>query len=205
MKEKVLFALSIIWGIALSVILTILLAIPLFKVEIPIYKLTEWAQMGTEKLWHNFLVLMNYLLNPFVAKLNMPDFASSADGLKHFAQVKNLFMLTVVLLVVLLPFFIKFIKDHLRITFHIGLRVVMIFPLAIGAITALIGFDQFFVYFHKVLFRDDTWLFDPMQDPIINVLPEQYFMHTFIIFLLIYEIFFFILYKKGYFRTNKIK
>ena len=61
----------------------------------------------------------------------------------------------------------------------------------------LYGFDRFFVAFHEVLFRDNSWLFDPATDPIISVLPEQFFMHSFLIFLLIYELIFFVIYRRG--------
>ena len=47
----------------------------------------------------------------------------------------------------------------------------------------LIGFDQFFIAFHGLFFNNDAWLFNPLTDPIINALPEAYFMHCFILFL----------------------
>ena len=153
--------------------------------------------MTAGKIWHNFLILMNYLINPLETKLSMPDFTSSASGLHHFAEVKNLFMLVFFLTIILIPFNIRFIKENLSIVFHNALRVVMLFPLAIGVIAWLIGFDRFFVAFHEVLFRDNSWLFDPATDPIISVLPEQFFMHSFLIFLLIYELIFFVIYRRG--------
>lgn len=197
MREKVIFGFSILWIIALSVTLTIFLAIPLFFGEIFWYQLTDLVHMTAGKIWHNFLILMNYLINPLETKLSMPDFPSSASGLHHFAEVKNLFMLVFFLTIILIPFIIRFIKENLSLVFHNGLRVVMLFPLAIGVIAWLIGFDQFFVAFHEVLFRDNSWLFDPATDPIISVLPEQFFMHSFLIFLLIYELIFFVIYRRG--------
>ena len=197
MRDKVIFGFSILWIIALSVTLTIFLAIPLFFGEIFWYKLADLAQMSVGKIWHNFSILMNYLINPLETKLYMPDFPSSASGLHHFAEVKNLFMLVFFLTIILIPFSIRFIKENLSLVFHNALRVVMIFPLAIGVIAWLIGFDQFFVAFHEVLFRDNSWLFDPATDPIISVLPEQFFMHSFLIFLLIYELIFFVIYRRG--------
>lgn len=181
----------------MSVTLTIFLAIPLFFGEIFWYQLTDLVQMTAGKIWHNFLILMNYLINPLETKLSMPDFPSSASGLHHFAEVKNLFMLVFFLTIILIPFTIRFIKENLSIVFHNALRVVMLFPLAIGVIAWLIGFDRFFVAFHEVLFRDNSWLFDPATDPIISVLPEQFFMHSFLIFLLIYELIFFVIYRRG--------
>lgn len=197
MRDKVIFGFSILWIIALSVTLTIFLAIPLFFGEIFWYQLTDLVQMTAGKIGHNFLILMNYLINPLETKLSMPDFPSSASGLHHFAEVKNLFMLVFFLTIILIPFIIRFIKENLSLVFHNGLRVVMLFPLAIGVIAWLIGFDQFFVAFHEVLFRDNSWLFDPATDPIISVLPEQFFMHSFLIFLLIYELIFFVIYRRG--------
>lgn len=197
MRDKVIFGFSILWIIALSVTLTIFLAIPLFFGEIFWYQLTDLVQMTAGKIGHNFLILMNYLINPLETKLSMPDFPSSASGLHHFAEVKNLFMLVFFLTIILIPFIIRFIKENLSLVFHNALRVVMLFPLAIGVIAWLIGFDQFFVAFHEVLFRDNSWLFDPATDPIISVLPEQFFMHSFLIFLLIYELIFFVIYRRG--------
>ena len=203
MRDKVIFGFSILWIIALSVTLTIFLAIHLFFGEIFWYQLTDLVQMTAGKIWHNFLILMNYLINPLETKLSMPDFPSSASGLHHFAEVKNLFMLVFFLTIILIPFTIRFIKENLSIVFHNALRVVMLFPLAIGVIAWLIGFDRFFVAFHEVLFRDNSWLFDPATDPIISVLPEQFFMHSFLIFLLVYELIFFIIYRLGTLFLNK--
>ena len=197
MRDKVIFGFSILWIIALSVTLTIFLAIPLFFGEIFWHQLTDFVTMPAGKIWNNFLILMNYLINPLETKLSMPDFPSSASGLHHFAEVKNLFMLVFFLTIILIPFTIRFIKENLSIVFHNALRVVMLFPLAIGVIAWLIGFDRFFVAFHEVLFRDNSWLFDPATDPIISVLPEQFFMHSFLIFLLIYELIFFVIYRRG--------
>lgn len=197
MRDKVIFGFSILWIIALSVTLTIFLAIPLFFGEIFWYQLTDLVQMTASKIWYNFLILMNYLINPLETKLSMPDFPSSASGLHHFAEVKNLFMLVFFLTIILIPFIIRYMKENLSLVFHNALRVVMLFPLAIGVIAWLIGFDQFFVAFHEVLFRDNSWLFDPATDPIISVLPEQFFMHSFLIFLLIYELIFFVIYRRG--------
>ena len=197
MRDKVIFGFSILWIIALSVTLTIFLAIPLFFGEIFWYQLTDLVQMTAGKIGHNFLILMNYLINPLEKKLSMPDFPSSASCLHQFAEVKNLFMLVFFLTIILIPFIIRFMKENLSLVFHNALRVVMLFPLAIGVIAWLIGFDQFFVAFHEVLFRDNSWLFDPATDPIISVLPEQFFMHSFLIFLLIYELIFFVIYRRG--------
>ena len=64
-----------------------------------------------------------------------------------------------------------------------------ILPIIIAVAGLLIGFDQFFTLFHEALFPgDSSWLFNPATDPIIWILPEEYFMHCFIIFFVAYEV-----------------
>ena len=49
-------------------------------------------------------------------------------------------------------------------------------PAVIGATVAL-NWDWAFVTFHELAFNNDYWLFDPATDPVINILPDAYFLH----------------------------
>jgi len=42
--------------------------------------------------------------------------------------------------------------------------------------SVVINFSKTFYFFHKIFFRNDYWIFDPVIDPIINSLPEELFM-----------------------------
>ena len=42
-------------------------------------------------------------------------------------------------------------------------------------------FDVIFVKFHELFFHNSAWIFDPRLDPIIEVLPEEFFMICFLI------------------------
>ena len=196
MRDRLIFASLILWGIAAAVSLTLLLAVPLFYIDIHLENLTQISGLSAEVLRHNFNVLMSYLVNPFESVLQMPDFPSSPDALQHFKDVKKLFMLALGLTVILSPALFLFLKEHLAILYHNGLRFVMGTPLFIGLV-------NFFIYFHEIFFRDDTWLFNPDTDPIINVLTENYFMFTFILFVVIFELIFFLLYWAGNRRLQK--
>ena len=44
------------------------------------------------------------------------------------------------------------------------------------SIMVVIDFSKTFYFFHKIFFRNDYWIFDPVTDPIINALPEEFFM-----------------------------
>jgi len=201
LRDRLLFAGTFLWGLALSVIGTVLLSIPLFHLEIGWNRLEETSGLSKEVLGDNYRVLINYLMNPFVVKLEMPDFPSSPAGLEHFLDVKVLFMIALVCLIVLLPVFIIFMKEYLNIFFRRGLTIILALPFLATGTALLLGFDQFFVLFHEVLFRNQDWLFDPKTDPIIDVLPETFFLHCFILAALIYLLFFGFL----YFYKKKVK
>jgi len=187
MKDRLVFTLTMLWTIAAAVTVTVLLSIPLFALDIGWEHLTAIANLPASRLMHNYNVLMTYLLNPFQAHLKMPDFPDSTSALQHFSEVKSLFLLVIVLTIILLPALVKFCKDHLYILFRRAMIVLMILPVLLAALALTIGFDNFFIGFHEILFRDNTWLFDPITDPIINVLTDNFFMYTFVLFAILYE------------------
>ena len=47
------------------------------------------------------------------------------------------------------------------------------FPIAL-MLPIVINFEKSFVIFHKLLFSNDYWVFDPEKDPIILMLPEEF-------------------------------
>lgn len=50
-----------------------------------------------------------------------------------------------------------------------------------------VNWDYVFVTFHQLVFNNDYWLFDSSTDPIIDILPDGYFMHCAImIFVLVF-------------------
>ena len=186
MKAKGHFLLTLIWSIAASASLTILAAIPLFYALIDVFKLPELTYLSRKTIGYNFDHLMAYLLNPTVKTLNMPDFKSSAAGLKHFADVKQLFLLAMIVSLVLLVPALGFIKKKDYRQFYQGLKICLIIPIFIAVLALFGGFESLFITFHEIFFRDATWLFDPATDPVINILPERYFMLCFMIFGVIY-------------------
>lgn len=74
----------------------------------------------------------------------------------------------------------------------------------------LVNFSTDFIAFHQVLFTNQDWLFSPRRDPIILLMPEQFFWHLFMIWLaitilLIGSLWGWLLFRLGFtqFRTNK--
>ncbi|NQN51467.1 TIGR01906 family membrane protein [Streptococcus suis] len=195
MKTKLQVFGTVLFVLSGAILATIYLAWLVFPVEISYLGLEKIVYMKSADISYNFNILMNYLTNPFQTVLDMPNFSSSVDGLKHFADVKKLFHLAQGVIVLSFPAFFLFIKQILLKghgwLVHKNFLWMMLAPVVIGLMGLLMGFDQFFVLFHTVLFPgDSTWLFDPAKDPIIYILPEEFFLHCFILFFVLYEVFF---------------
>ena len=79
-------------------------------------------------------------------------------------------------------------KDYLLggkpFTFWAGSGLAVVF-VVVGGLAAL-DFDRAFTVFHQLFFPGKTnWLFDPYTDEIINILPQEFFMHCALLILAI--------------------
>ena len=207
MRTKLTFGGSLLFLLSLSILLTIYLAWFLYPQEISWLNLTSRVHLQPQTIQHNFNVLMDYLTNPLNPALGMPDFPSSASGIHHFAVVKGLFHLAQGVAIVTLPIFYLFWKQVIQKGFlslyRRGLLIMLSLPLVLGLVGVFIGFEQFFTLFHQILFvGDDTWLFDPAKDPVILILPENFFLHAFLLFFCLYELIFGFMYLQSR-KTNR--
>ena len=195
MRTKLTFGASLLFLLSLAILVTIYLAWILYPFEISWLNLTNRVHLKSDIIQYNFHILMDYLTNPFNPVLEMPDFPSSESGLHHFAVVKGLFHLAQGVAIITLPIFYLFWKQVIQKGFlslyRRGLLIMLSLPLVLGLVGVFIGFEQFFTLFHQILFvGDDTWLFDPAKDPVILILPEDFFLHAFLLFFCLYELIF---------------
>ncbi|HEM2808616.1 TPA: TIGR01906 family membrane protein [Streptococcus suis] len=193
MRTKLQIIGTILFVLSAAVLGTIYLAWLVYPLEISFLGLEKVVYMKAADISYNFNILMIYLTNPFASVLDMPNFSSSEDGLKHFADVKGLFHLAQLIFLISLPAVFYFRKEVVQKGYGKLYRTVFMWtalaPLLIALVGLLIGFDSFFVLFHHLLFPgDSTWLFDPLTDPVIYILPQEFFLHCFIIFFFIYEV-----------------
>lgn len=190
-------------------ILVLTLAISIVILFAPFYSWTAQALdlavslgMSHDRLMDNYHALMTYLNFPFQNELVMPDFPSSESGLFHFYEVKRLFMLNYVLLLVSGVgsfFYLRRIKKRqagyqVRPFFKGAMLVPPVFVLLIA-----LNFDWLFLTFHQVFFNNDAWIFDPQTDPIILALPQEFFLVCFALVFLLVEVFLLL----GYFWSKK--
>lgn len=167
----------------------------LYRFDIMHLNLLDYTTLSDKELLHNFDQLMQYLNTPWIHNLKLDDFPVSASGALHFYEVKRLFLLNYGLLIVtVVPsvFYVRrLIKQKRLWTLIRPFKLAMVVPIVIAFLMA-VNFDQFFITFHGLFFNNDAWIFNPATDPIINVLPETFFLHCFILFFILLEIFYFL-------------
>lgn len=189
---SILLALSLsLFLISLSVKVTLAFR-QLYYYDIDNLKISESYGMPKETIIKNYNILIDYTENKNISKLDMPDFPTSKQGEIHFIEVKNIFMkfntllyITGILSIVGIALAIKKHKFSFLKYSSIGLLAIPV----ILSIPFAINFDKSFTAFHKIFFNNDYWEFDPIKDPIINVLPQEFFMHCAILILVLIALF----------------
>lgn len=194
MKTKAIdfagIAIIFLWIVSFSIMITINFT-PLYAFDVDFFDIPVRVELSKPVIMENYHILLDYLNKPWISELNMPDFSSSESGLFHFFEVKRLFLLDygILLLTTIASFFyLKYLKKTRRNwvllrPFMWGIFVPLVILFLIAA-----NFDQLFVLFHQVFFNNDAWIFNPATDPIIMALPEEFFMHCFILAFVLIEL-----------------
>ncbi len=184
--QAVLIALVILSGaIALPI-----LCRPFFYLHIAPYGLTEAVGLTAQQVRTAYNEMMDFCMG-LSDSFSAGVLPFSVEGAAHFADVRKLFILDLAVLaaalVLLIPLFVLGRKKALRLGGHtpgfwssVGLGVSF---LVIGGLVAL-DFDRAFVIFHQLFFPGkDNWIFDGRTDPIIYILPAEFFRNCAIVIL----------------------
>lgn len=161
-------------GLALAINLR-----PLYTLSIGRYGVEAESGLSPVVIKENYNALIDYCSPFFKGELSFPSLRSSASGLSHFAECKQIFngiyiAGAIALVLTVISFIIKRYSGDYK-HFRACAVITAALPILVGTF-ALINFDALFLIFHKVTFSNDDWLFDPETDPIINLLPESYFL-----------------------------
>ena len=134
---------------------------------------------STEIIKENYDALIDYCSPFYQGTLDFPSLPESETGISHFEEVKVIFNLFFLLLLLTPPFLAGLITlQHRRGSTSWMLSsaiIVCVLPLTIGLACA-VNFNRIFVLFHEIVFQNDDWLFSPYEDPIILFLPERFFL-----------------------------
>ncbi|GEK92121.1 TIGR01906 family membrane protein [Alkalibacterium kapii] len=204
--KKFLGTTSLFLFIITASISFVILFTPLYSYTASSLGIPEKLNMSMEDLMANYYVLLQYLHFPWITELNFPDFVSSESGLFHFFEVKILFYLNYFILIISAAgsyLYFKTLKKSRRIwllqkPFFIAALIPPILLMFLA-----VSFDRMFVLFHEIFFNNDDWLFNPVTDPIILALPQEFFMYTFLLFFFLIEIIFILMYQ--YSKRNAFK
>lgn len=172
-----------LFGILTAVMLTIWLSPLLHHIDVKTYHLDELTGLSSTEIARNYHSLANYLWLWHRAPLSLESFPISEYGAIHFAEVKQIVdILQIVWLVcgILggIGSYLACRQKQYRFLHHTSVLMIAV-PLALGVMVS-VNFNQAFVIFHRLLFRNDYWIFDARIDPVINILPEAFFMHCFL-------------------------
>ena len=171
-------------------VVTFSIAIPIlwrdfYFFHIDLLNITEAADCSKSDLIMSFNELMDSLV--FYKPFSEGVFDYSISGMNHFLDCRILFTLDlvalpisfIIFLVYIILIKLNFIKVYrikgMSILFYASFVPIVV--LGALAIFALIDVNSAYAFFHAVLFPGkDNWVFNPYTDPIINALPEQFFL-----------------------------
>ena len=134
-----------------------------------------------EEIKSNYDALIDYSSPFFKGKLNLPTLPQSPEGIQHFEEVKDIFISFYILgaitliCAVIIVLYKNRKKDYQYL--YISSLTSIILPTLVG-LAMSIDFDTSFRVFHEIFFDNDYWIFDPIKDPIITMLPAEFFMHS---------------------------
>ncbi|WAW15108.1 TIGR01906 family membrane protein [Peptostreptococcus equinus] len=192
-----------IWFILASVIFIFSFK-SLYYFDIDNLKIPENTGYSRQTIKENYNYLIYYNLSFKNKPFKLPNLPSSKEAIIHFIDVRNIVQILIKLLFIFsmtsILGFIYIIKNKdWKYFLNISIQI-LILPLLLS-IPFIINFEDSFVIFHKIFFRNDYWQFDSNKDPIIDLLPETFFFHTalslLVILLILSSIFFFIYKKKN--------
>ncbi|MBZ9685180.1 TIGR01906 family membrane protein [Clostridium estertheticum] len=172
--------------ITLSVYFTLLFK-PLYYSDINILNIEASTNINKEELKANYDYLITYLTNNKTEEFNLPTLPSSDHGKIHFKEVKVIFdKLKVMLLFSILVSIVGILinKRQKKIRYLLTSSIVLIVLPITLLIPFLINFDRSFTIFHQIFFNNDYWLFDIATDPIITILPQDFFFHCSLLIIL---------------------
>ncbi|WP_051188935.1 TIGR01906 family membrane protein [Ligilactobacillus ceti] len=139
--------------------------------------LAQNINLTPDVLKHEYQMLISYLNYPWITELNL-KIPMSVQGKHHFAVVKKMFFICYSLLVILIPInYYNWRSLRRKKQFVLLIRPFSCYfqLVLLGAVFWLFFFNQVFIDLHKIVFTDKSWIFSPITDPIILVLPAKFF------------------------------
>ena len=131
------------------------------------------SNLSREDIIENYDYLIDYNLSWKADEFELPSLLSSHNGKIHFEEVRDIFQNVKILTII--GGIIQIRKKEFKFLRNSSILIIVM-PVLL-AIPIAINFNACFIMFHKIMFSNDYWIFNPEIDPVINMLPETFFMH----------------------------
>jgi len=105
----------------------------------------------------------------------------NSKEIRHMEDVKKLLSVAFLLFCVSSSLFVALLcvsiatKDFKVFSDGLVYGSIASFVLLVLLFLLSLNFDTFFVYFHKLFFRNNLWLMDPQKDTLVLMFPEAFF------------------------------
>lgn len=187
-KKDIITSLSLsLFIISFAIVVAVFMPI-IYHLDIHYLKIDQTTHLTKQQLQLNYQQLIHYQSIFYQGPLRMNDFIISHHSVIHFQEVKKILEIIQIIClgsgITSLIFVIYQCYHHEYRFFKLTAMISIILPVSIGVL-ASIDFDDLFILFHKMAFKNQYWIFDPKIDPVINMLPEAFFYHEFILIVVI--------------------
>ena len=153
---------------------------PLYYHDMETLEIAEYSGYSEAEIRENYDVLIDYNMAWKDGDLTFPTLPMSKTGKIHFEEVKEIFDIFKYLAVIGSLLGVAGIVFMAKKREYRYLKMTAIvscgLPVVLGILVALF-WDKVFVIFHELFFNNDYWIFDYRTDPIILLLPDEFFMH----------------------------
>ena len=160
----------------------------LYYFDIRYLKIEQTSGISIDNIKINYDYLINFLDSSNPNSFKLPSLPSSLHSKIHFWDVyyliNNLTNLFYILVLLLIFFVFITLKSKNFLYLKITGIALLLLPFILSPLY-FVDFDSFFSSFHKLIFNNNYWLFDPKTDPIILILPEEFFMHCLLLIIIL--------------------
>lgn len=185
-------------NIIFSVIFSVLIIITIVKFTVGFKQLYYFdidylnipmlSGLSKEEIKENYDYMIDYNLSEGNKEFELPTLKSSKQGKIHFEEVRDIFqnmnkIFNISLVLSIIGVIINALNKNIEILKTTS-KTLILLPMIL-MLPVVINFEGSFVLFHKIMFNNDYWIFDPNLDPVINILPEKFFFHAGIMILIL--------------------
>ena len=153
----------------------------LYYFDIEYLSIPILSGLSKEDIKKNYDYMIDYNLDKDKKEFELPSIKSSDNGKIHFEEVRNIFQILnkifyISLLASIISLAINILNKNIEVLKTTSKTLILI-PLIL-MLPIVVNFEGTFVLFHNIMFNNDYWIFDPNLDPVINILPQEFFFHA---------------------------